>query len=184
MGLRMNFMLETDRLLLRPWQENDVEDLYLYAKDSDVGIMADWSPHKSMEESLEIIRTVFSAPEIYAMELRKSGRVIGCIGLLLQEGHLKMENDEAELGYWVGKPYWGQGLVPEAARALISHAFVNLGKRKLWACRFANNRQSQRVLEKCGFMLHHSENTSDKTEKNILFYELRKENYDGKRTKE
>lgn len=123
-------MLETDRLLLRPWQENDVEDLYLYAKDPDVGIMADWSPHKSAEESLEIIKTVFSAPEIYAMELRKSGRVIGCIGLLLQEGHLKMENDEAELGYWVGKPYWGQGLVPEAARALISHAFVNLGKRK------------------------------------------------------
>ena len=84
MGLTLDFMLETDRLLLRPWQENDVADLYLYAKDYDVGLMADWPPHKSAEESLEIIRTVFSAPEIYAMELRKSGRVIGCKSALFQ----------------------------------------------------------------------------------------------------
>lgn len=170
-------MLETDRLILRPWQESDAEDLYNYAKDADIGTMADWSPHKSMEDSLQVIRTVFSAPETYAMELRESGKAIGCVGLLLEDGYLDTADDETEIGYWVGKPYWGQGLVPEAVKAVAAHTFNKLGKNRLWACCFTDNHRSQRVLEKCGFVFHHLRKASNHGERNLFFYVLHKQDF-------
>ena len=73
--------LETKRLLLRPFTEGDAADLYEYAKDPRVGLPAGWPPHKSQAESLEIIRTVFSAPNTFAVADRASGKVIGSAGL-------------------------------------------------------------------------------------------------------
>ena len=64
--------METDRLILRPWQESDAETLYKYAKDPEIGPAADWPPHTSVEDSLEVIRTVFSAPETYAVVLKET----------------------------------------------------------------------------------------------------------------
>ena len=64
--------LTTDRLILRPWQESDAEALYKYAKDPEIGPAADWPPHTSVEDSLEVIRTVFSAPETYAVVLKET----------------------------------------------------------------------------------------------------------------
>lgn len=63
-------MIETERLLLRPWRETDAEALFRYAGDPDVGPVAGWTPHTSVEYSLEIIRTVFAAPEVYAVVLK------------------------------------------------------------------------------------------------------------------
>lgn len=65
-------MITTDRLILRTWQESDADALYRYAKDPAVGPIAGWNPHQSVEESREIIRTVFAAPETYAVCLRES----------------------------------------------------------------------------------------------------------------
>lgn len=56
-------MIETARLILRPWQESEADSLFKYARDPDIGPIAGWTPHTSVENSLEIIRTVFSAPE-------------------------------------------------------------------------------------------------------------------------
>ena len=67
-------MIETERLILRPWQENDADALFKYARDPDIGPIAGWTPHTSVENSLEIIRTVFAAPETYAVVLKKNGR--------------------------------------------------------------------------------------------------------------
>ena len=69
--------LETKRLILRRFAEADAADLYEYASDPRVGPAAGWPPHKSLEESLEIIRTVFQAPHIYALVDKASGKVIG-----------------------------------------------------------------------------------------------------------
>ncbi len=66
--------LATERLILRPWAETDAEDLYRYAKDDRVGPIADWPPHSSVDDSAEIIRTVFSAPETYAVCLKEDNR--------------------------------------------------------------------------------------------------------------
>lgn len=150
--------LETDRLVMRPWEEADAEDLYRYAKDPDVGPIAGWPPHTSVENSREIIRDVFSAPETYAVVLKETGKPIGSIGLLFGEnGTGPLLEDEAELGYWIGKPYWGRGLIPEAARALIRHGFEDLGLQRLWCVCDDSNDKSKRVMEKCGFVFDHIE---------------------------
>ena len=75
--------LTTERLILRPWVETDAEDLYRYAKDDRVGPIAGWPPHSSVGNSAEIIRTVFSAPETYAVCLKEDNRAIGSIGLMI-----------------------------------------------------------------------------------------------------
>ena len=73
-------ILQTKRLILRPWREEDAEELYLYARDPDVGPPAGWPPHTSVENSREILRTVLCAPETYAVCLRDTGRPVGSIG--------------------------------------------------------------------------------------------------------
>ena len=75
--------LETERLILRPWEEDDAEDLYRYASDPDVGPIAGWPAHTSVENSREIIREVLSAPETYAVVLREEGHAVGSIGLMI-----------------------------------------------------------------------------------------------------
>ena len=109
-------MLETKRLILRRWNEDDAEDLYRYASDPDVGPIAGWPAHRSIEEIRDVIKNVFDGREAYAICLKEDRKAIGAIELKLN-GHTDMtdRDDECELGYWLGKPFWGQGIVPEAA---------------------------------------------------------------------
>lgn len=147
--------LKTSRLILRPWTEADAEELFQYARDPDVGPPAGWPPHTSVENSREIIKNVLSGEEVYAVCL-KDRRPIGSIGLHLN-GSTDMtdRDDECELGYWIGKPYWGQGLIPEAARELLRHAFEELGMRAVWCGYYDGNEKSRRVQEKLGFIYRH-----------------------------
>ena len=144
--------METERLILRPWEDGDAADLYEYAKDPDVGPIAGWPVHTSVEDSLGIIRDVLGKPETYAICLKEDGRAIGSIGLHLN-GSTDMtdRDDECELGYWIGKPFWGRGIVPEAVREILRHAFEDLGMRCVWAGYYDGNDKSRRVQEKCGF---------------------------------
>ena len=106
--------LETERLLLRPWRLNDAESLYKYACDERIGPIAGWNPHKSVEDSRQIINDVLSATGIYAVVLKKTDEPIGSIGLMIgNKSNLNLPDDEAEIGYWIGVDYWGQGLIPE-----------------------------------------------------------------------
>ncbi|MBE6818440.1 MAG: GNAT family N-acetyltransferase [Ruminococcaceae bacterium] len=144
--------LQTKRLRLRPWKEADAEDLYTYAKDPRVGPIAGWPVHTSVENSREIIRTVLSAPETYALIDKQTGKAIGSIGLMVgAASNIGLPQNEGEIGYWIGVPYWGQGLVPEAVRALLRHAFEDLSLQKVWCGYFEGNEKSKRVQEKCGF---------------------------------
>ena len=144
----------TDRLLLRPWREEDAEDLFIYASDPAVGPPAGWPPHESVDHSRGIIRTVLSAPETYAVCRREDGRAIGSIGL--HRNDIAEDEDEYELGYWIGRPFWGQGLIPEAARELLRHAFADLGMARIWCGHYDGNVKSRRVMEKLGFAYHHT----------------------------
>ena len=144
--------LQTERLILRPWQEDDAEELYKYASHPAVGPMAGWPVHTSIEQSREIIRTVLAGPETYAVVLKSEGKPIGSIALMIgSESNIKLPNDECEIGYWIGVPYWGQGLIPEAIRALQRHAFEKLGMKRMWCGYFDGNTKSKRAQEKCGF---------------------------------
>ena len=106
-------MMETERLILRRWNEADAESLFEYASDPDVGPVAGWPPHRSVEESLNVIKNVFGGAECYAICEKGNGKAIGAIELKLN-GHTDMteRDDECELGYWLGKPFWGRGYMP------------------------------------------------------------------------
>lgn len=149
-------MLITDRLILRPWQEADAEDLYTYASDPEVGPPAGWPVHTSVENSRKIIQNVLSKPETYAVCL-KDGKPIGSVGLHLN-GSTDMTNrdDECELGYWIGKPFWGQGLIPEASRELLRYAFEELGMRAVWCGYYDGNEKSRKVQTKLGFVYRYT----------------------------
>ena len=145
-------MLETERLILRRWEKNDAESLYEYAKDPDVGPIAGWPAHRSIEESRDVIKNVFNGKEAYAICLKTDNRAIGAIELKLN-GHTDMteRDDECELGYWLGKPFWGQGIVPEAVKEMLRHAFEEIGMTTVWVGYYEGNAKSKRVQEKCGF---------------------------------
>ncbi len=142
-------ILETKRLILRGWDESDAEECYRYAKDPLVGPPAGWPAHTSVENSRQIIRDLLAVPETYALVLKETGLPVGSIGL--HHNELAEAEDEYELGYWIGVPFWGRGLVPEASRELLRHAFEDLGAVRVW-CRYVEgNQKSARVQEKLGF---------------------------------
>ncbi|MBQ2865819.1 MAG: GNAT family N-acetyltransferase [Clostridia bacterium] len=150
-------ILETDRLILRRWTETDADSLYVYAKDPAVGPIAGWPPHKNIDESLYVIKNVLSGPQCYAICEKGSNKPIGAIELKLR-GHTDMtdKDDECELGYWLGKPFWGRGYMPEAASELLRYGFETLGMTAVWCGYYDGNNRSKRVQEKLGFVYHHT----------------------------
>jgi RimJ/RimL family protein N-acetyltransferase len=143
-------VLETERLILRAWEEADAAECFRYAQDPRVGDPCGWRAHKDAAESRRIIRDVLAVPETYAIVLRETGLPVGSIGLHRHTDNARRD-DEAELGYWLGVPYWGRGLVPEAARQVLRHAFEELGLARVWCAYFDGNEKSKRVQEKLGF---------------------------------
>lgn len=154
--------IETDRLILRPWRLSDAPALYSLARDPAIGPIAGWPPHESVEESAGVITAVLSAPETYAAVLKDAGKLVGCVGFNAGDAaNMPLTADELELGYWIGKPYWGCGYATEAARAVLAHGFDDLGLSGVHSGYYDGNERSRRVLEKLGF-------TSVRTENGVL----------------
>lgn len=150
-------VLNTERLMLRKWTEADAESLFEYAKDPEVGPIAGWPPHKNKDESLNVIKNVFNGAECYEICEKGNNEAIGAIELKLNGStDMTNRNDECELGYWLGKPFWGKGYMPEAAREIIRHAFEELGMTTIWCGYYEGNYKSKRVQEKLGFIYHHT----------------------------
>lgn len=150
-------MIETERLILRKWNLADAESLFEYAKDPDVGPIAGWPAHTCVEDSRGVIENVFIGAECYAICEKKNNIAIGAVELKLN-GHTDMtdRDDECELGYWLGKPFWGRGYIPEAASALLNRGFHELGMTTIWCGYYDGNAKSKRVQEKLGFVYHHT----------------------------
>lgn len=143
-------ILKTSRLTLRPWMESDAKYLFHFAKNPNVGPIAGWPPHENIDDSLNIIKTVFCKRETYA--IIKDDIPIGCVGLLFHPdtNHWWGEGS-AELGYWIAEEYWGNGYATESSKALIEHAFNDLDVKTIYATYRTENIRSKRVLEKLGF---------------------------------
>lgn len=146
--------LETERLVLRPFAQEDLQDLYDYASVPGVGEMAGWPHHQSIEDSRKVIRMFMEEKNVLALVLKEEGRVIGSFGL-----HGSWANKDeryqhlaiCEIGYVLSKSYWGRGLMPEAAKRMIRFCFEQLHLDAVTVCHFVDNPQSKRVIEKCGF---------------------------------
>ena len=170
---------KTRSIYLRTWLDSDAETLFKYASDPDVGPRAGWSPHKSVEESLEIIRTVFNKDTTtWAIVLKETGQpmeqreqsdvcidsaesrerkteghVIGAMGYGAScDCKLPTRDGEPIVGYWVAKPYWNKGYCTEALQLMLDHIRRNTLLTSLLSGHFVDNPASGRVMEKCGFV--------------------------------
>lgn len=145
-------VLNTARLTLRPWKESDLEDFYEYARVDGVGQMAGWNPHKDPEESRMILGSFIRHKKTLALE--HHGKVIGSLGIEeYNESQYPELNDlqGREIGYVLSKDYWGRGLMPEAVNAVIKYLFEEENLDFILVGHFDWNKQSARVIEKCGF---------------------------------
>ena len=143
-------ILETPRLILRPWNESDAEECYKYARDPQVGPIAGWMPHMNVDYSLMVIKDVLMVRETYAITSKETSLPIGSISLHF-DSDLAHGEHEAEMGYWLGVPYWGCGIMTEAGNELLRHAFEDLRLKRVWAGYYEGNVKSKRVQEKLGF---------------------------------
>ena len=152
--IAQNFNIDTNRLTLRRWRENDAEALYKYASDGRVSEMALWPRHTSVDMNREVIKDFFQPnPFTLAMVLKETNEPIGCIGLVPAGAeHYKPFANEREVGYWIGFPYWGKGLTSEALKSMIEFCRNNIRLDSLLITTDAANKASQRVAEKCGFI--------------------------------
>jgi ribosomal-protein-alanine N-acetyltransferase len=147
------------RLWLRPLEESDAADLFAGARNPNVTRFTLWEAHRSLEETSAFLSGYVrdhyreGVPDPMGIVLRESGTVagpvVGCIGC-----HWASEKNRAmEFGYWLGEPFWGHGLIVEAAGLLIDHVFRNYEVERVQAHCFAENTGSARVLEKLGLSL-------------------------------
>ena len=139
--------LETTRLKLRPFTEADIPELVPLIGTREVAATTLRIPHPYFEqEARAFLARCHGDDEVrLAITLRKDGRLCGGIGL-----RLALEHQQAELGYWLGVPYWGQGYATEAARELLRYGFENLGLHRIFASHFKHNPASGRILVKLG----------------------------------
>ncbi|NLY77117.1 MAG: GNAT family N-acetyltransferase [Tissierellia bacterium] len=141
--------LYTDRLILRRFYYSDLDDLFEYAKNPNVGPDAGWKPHGSKRESLSILRQFISSDEVWAIVYKDNNRVIGSIGL---HNDSKRANEKARMvGYALSEDYWGLGLATEATKAIIEYGFEKLNLDIISVYHYPHNERSKRVIEKCGF---------------------------------
>ena len=147
-----NVVLKTDRLTLRPWRESDLSDFYEYASVDGVGQMAGWNPHRNVEESKTILSHFIEGKHVFALEYQ--GKVIGSLGVenYNEENYPELAPFQGrEIGYVLSKTYWGQGLMPEAVKAVIAWLFEKEKLDFIICGHFDHNSRSRRVIEKCGF---------------------------------
>jgi len=172
--------IETERLILRAWNVDDVDDLYDYAKNPNVGPHGGWKPHESKTESLEIMQTLFiNKYESWAIVYKENGRVIGSVGYELDTK--RPDINCKELGYAIGEDYWRRGLMTEAAKAAIRYGFEELELDMVSIYRNPQNIRSGRVIEKCGFVyegtLRQAHKIYDGSIRDVACYSMTKEEY-------
>lgn len=150
-----DLIIETDRLILRKWKIEDLDDFYEYACVPGVGEMAGWPHHESKEVSKKILEHFISGNKTFAIVYKENNKVIGSLGIELYKLADKLSEFDGyygrEIGYVLSKGYWGKGLMPEAVKAVIEYLFKNLNYDFLLCSYFDKNNRSKRVQEKCGF---------------------------------
>ena len=148
-------VLESKRLILRPWRQEDLDDFFEYASVEGVGEMAGWFHHKSKEESQQILNMFIQEDRVFAICLKENNKVIGSLGIEKYGMEDKLSEFDGyigrEIGYALSKDYWGQGYMPEAVETVIYYLFNELKYDFLTCGYFDFNAQSKRVQEKCGF---------------------------------
>ena len=144
-------ILESKRIILRPWQISDLDDLHEFMSNEQVARLAGFKVKKNKGESLRILKQfiIDSSDSLWAVELKNNNKVIGWVEL--HEYTNRINKDSKEIGCVLSEKYWGQGLMPEALKEVISYGFNEQRLKFIICSHFLNNNQSKRIIEKCGF---------------------------------
>lgn len=143
---RENQMLQTDRLVLRPFSMDDVMDVFLYASNKDVTKYLTWEAHTDLLQTEKTIKELYiNSPGTYAIELRSENKCIGCIDLRLDK-----KNNKGSFGYVLNQNYWGQGYMSEALMITLNFAFAKLNLNRIQSTHYVGNEASGFVMQKCG----------------------------------
>ena len=146
--------IETERLILRPFAMEDAEAMFRnWASDPLVTEYLTWEPHRTVEDTRGIISLWISEYEKgdafnWAIELKGESEPIGSIGVVSVDDRV----DAAEIGYCLGRAYWGKGMMPEALCTVVDYLFDEVGARRISARHDARNPKSGLVMEKAGMM--------------------------------
>ena len=141
-------IIHTQRLCLRPWIDADAPALFELARDPRIGMLCGWKPYELIDDAHEALSTILAAPDSYAVTLGSTGEIVGSIALRIDTD--SPEATVADVGYWIGSPYWGNGYATEAGNAIIDRA-RELGVQMIVLKYFDGNDASRRVSEKLGF---------------------------------
>ena len=146
---------DTERLSFRRWTIEDASDMFLWTQEPDVTLKAGWPPHQKVDDALVYINHIIERDYLEdAFILKDIGKPIGCVRIKFGKmcgSRAKETTDEAELGCWLAKPYWGQGIMPEAVGEVLRYCFEELNCKAVWWGYYDFNIKSKRVQEKCGF---------------------------------
>ncbi len=145
----MKATLETKRLHLRHFSVSDASDVFAYASDEQTVQYLSWPKHTSMQESMKVITTLLSNKSTYAIVLKESGRVIGCIDLRI------LSETKASFGYVLNRAFWNKGYMTEALQRALSYMFGELGIETITSCHETENPASGAVMKKCGMQWTH-----------------------------
>jgi RimJ/RimL family protein N-acetyltransferase len=141
--------LRTDRLVLRPLSLSDVPTVTLLAGAREVAATTLRIPHPYVEDHarqfISALPAEAEASRAFVFAITANDELCGAVGL-----HIEQQHRHAELGYWIGVPYWGRGYATEAARAVVGFGFETLKLERIFAHHFAHNPSSGRVLQKIG----------------------------------
>lgn len=139
--------LETARLKLCPYSESDIAELLPLIGTREVAATTLRIAHPYTEQDAKAFLDLAQEPDKIwlAVKLLSDGRQIGGVGLRLDQQH-----QHAELGYWLGAPYWRQGYATEAGREMLRYGFEDLRMHRIFASHFKHNPASGRVLKKLG----------------------------------
>ena len=144
--------IETQRLILRPFTSEDAPAMYRnWASDPEVTKFLTWKPYESVKTADYILRQwaqQYEKPDFYqwAVELKALGEPVGSLSVVRRDNDVA----SAELGYCLGRSWWGRGLMPEAVRAVIAYLIREVGMNRVAALHDVNNPNSGRVMQKAG----------------------------------
>ncbi len=177
--------LETERLRLRPFTFDDEAAVFALVSDPEIARFVRFEAHRTPAETRAFLELVIehyrrSDPFAWAIVRREDERLIGSCGFVSKDA----QRTSAEIGYWLGKPYWGKGYAVEAARALVRFGFEQMNLERVEAKCFVENRAGQRVIEKLGMKFEGTDRSEvikgEYPELNM--YGISREDWRGKQT--
>ena len=151
MELKGTAAIETERLILRRFELSDAEDMFRnWASSEKVTRFLTWQPYEDAQGARDYIQTVIGGYDKgeynWMIDMRGGQRCIGSISVV----EYREDTASAEIGYCLGEAYWGQGIMTEAAKAVMQYLFYEEGFNRVQAVHDVNNPASGRVMEKCG----------------------------------